>query len=87
MDTGAGVGLLDDGAAVANVRADARKRSKADDTQSVVVTDEDLRHTLLSPPAVPHRSPLTSGCRQVCTAAQFARGRSYANVKQHNSIL
>ena len=54
-------GFWDDGAAVANVRADARKRSKADDTQSVVVTDEDLRHTLLSPPAVPHRSPLTSG--------------------------
>jgi len=42
VDTGAGVGLLDDGAAVANVRADARKRSKADDTQSVVVTDEDI---------------------------------------------
>ncbi|CAE7313563.1 Ttll11 [Symbiodinium sp. CCMP2592] len=42
VDTGAGVGLLDDAAAVANVRADARKRSKADDTQSVVVTDEDI---------------------------------------------
>ena len=47
MDTGAGVGLLDDSAALANVRADARKRSKTDDTQSAVVTDEDRRHTLV----------------------------------------
>ncbi|CAE7794703.1 OTOF, partial [Symbiodinium sp. KB8] len=42
VDTGAGVGLLDDSAALANVRADARKRSKTDDTQSAVVTDEDI---------------------------------------------
>ena len=79
MDTGAGVGLLDDSAALANVRADARKRSKTDDTQSAVVTDEDRRQVpadiLRFPLAVPHHSPLSTCCRQVYTVCPSEMAR------------